>query len=122
MTENKLWEGMRVLSAEEVDERLAEPGMLSGFFYLYPDGTEAQIDPLYEEIDIILFLKRGGCIGEEISDNVTKFVGEIKTGTVNELIGVLERFCGKKISLMGTSGVYVHVCGDTVILDEKNLE
>lgn len=117
----ELWKGMRVLSDEEI-EALGKSGDLTGFFSLYPDGTEAEIDAGYEMEAVTDFLRRGGSIGEEMSDTKTRCVEKIEDGSVDKLIEVLERFRGKKVCLMGASEIYVHISGDTVILDEENLE
>ena len=53
---------------------------------------------------------------------MAKLITILKENTVDELIGILENYKGKKISIMGSSKCLVHIENDYIILDEENLE
>ena len=54
---------------------------------------------------------------------MAKFETQLKHNTVDELIEVLEKYRGKRISIMGPcEHILVHTEDDCVILDEVNLE
>lgn len=58
------WDGMKKISWMKVSW-LHSNGGLVGYFKLYPDGTEAQIEPGYTWDEILSHLKNGGEFGEE---------------------------------------------------------
>ena len=58
------WEGMRRISLIEA-RRLHESISLNGFYYLYPDGTEGEIDG-YDWGDILNHYGYGGEIGDDM--------------------------------------------------------
>lgn len=47
-------------------KKLHEKGELTGVFYMYPDGTEGQIDSNYKWEDIVRHYEAGGKFGEEL--------------------------------------------------------
>lgn len=54
---------------------------------------------------------------------MVKLEAELKECTVDELIKVLKKYKGNKISIMGScSPIFVHTENNHVILDEINLE
>ena len=59
------WTGMRKLSWEEVKEIHADGG-LAGYFFLYPDGSENQIESGYDWKDIEAHHLTGGEFGDEL--------------------------------------------------------
>lgn len=60
------WQGMRKMNWQEVNE-LARNRELAGYFLLYDDGTEAEIDADYQFEDIVAHYQAGGEFGEERS-------------------------------------------------------
>ncbi len=58
------WQGMRKMSWQEVN-KLARKGELAGRFFLYDDGTEAEISADYQLEDIVAHYQAGGEFGEE---------------------------------------------------------
>ena len=59
------WLGMRRLDWEEV-KRLHGNGGLTGYFMLYPDGSEGQIGSGYDWRDIEVHHLNGGGFGDEL--------------------------------------------------------
>lgn len=59
------WPGMEKLSWVKVIW-LDKKGRLSGCFKLYPDGTEAMIEPGYTWKEILEHHRNGGEFGEEV--------------------------------------------------------
>ena len=59
--------GMRKLSVDEVLDKIAD-GQLVGYYLLYDDNTEAEIEPGYKPEDILRHLSNGMEIGEEIEE------------------------------------------------------
>ena len=54
---------------------------------------------------------------------MAKLETQLKHNTVDELIEILEKYRGKRISIMGSCElILVHTEDDYVILDEVNLE
>lgn len=62
------WHGMRVLDSEEVDI-LYQQGKLDGYYKLFPDGTEAQIDGITLQ-EIADHYNNGGEFGEETEEEI----------------------------------------------------
>lgn len=58
------WHGMRVIPWEKVKE-LHEKGGLAGYYQLYPDNSEKQIEEGYTWQDIQQHYENGGEFGEE---------------------------------------------------------
>ena len=60
------WNGMRKIPWEEVKDILRKNGNLAGYYYLYDDDTEGQIDASDSIVDIMDHHDRGGEFGEEL--------------------------------------------------------
>lgn len=58
------WKGMRILNQDEVGN-LYSSGRLTGYYKLYPDGTESEISSISFS-EIIEHYSAGGKFGEEI--------------------------------------------------------
>lgn len=89
------WLGMRTLSWEEV-KQLHESGELAGYFLLYPDGSEGQIERGYDWKSIEAHHENGGGFGDELPTvdlvlpdgkkiEVPEVVDISATGTLDEL-------------------------------------
>lgn len=113
------WKGMRVLSSTEVGERYFNK-KLAGYYKLYPDGTEAEIDKITFP-EILDHYKAGGKFGEEIPTIKLKLL-DGKTIYAPEFVDVSEltTFDEVEYSLWHTIEEYLTLFGIQTRDDEPD--